>query len=262
MAVVTAERWHDAQSDELNFWNRRTLARGDVEPWLAAWGDEISGLCARHGVGLAELSDVLQIGVGPCDVIDFMRTGNRVALDPLSAMFREEYRQVQDPRVQRVSGRGERLPFPPESFDLVIVRNCLDHVQAPEAVVAEAARVLRPGGLAYVWCHVYSRFGCVTHRLTDRLGHRNLAHPWTFTRRDLKTFLGTAGLALLEEGKDGLCPRFTWARLRPRSLARLLLGHTARRHYLLASKPGGWSGRHEDGEPRAGFASGESKESL
>ena len=43
----------------------------------------------------------------------------------------------------------ERLPFDDASFDAVVMKDLLEHVQNPGAVVTEALRVLRPGGLAF-----------------------------------------------------------------------------------------------------------------
>ncbi|MFI5534093.1 methyltransferase domain-containing protein [Kitasatospora sp. NPDC051853] len=42
------------------------------------------------------------------------------------------------------------LPFEDESFDVVTAGQCLEHVPDPYAVVAEACRVLRPGGTLVV----------------------------------------------------------------------------------------------------------------
>jgi len=46
-----------------------------------------------------------------------------------------------------LQGHAEALPFADESFDVVSAFDLLEHVPAPERLVREAARVLRPGGL-------------------------------------------------------------------------------------------------------------------
>lgn len=53
---------------------------------------------------------------------------------------------VQAPRVQYVSGDAHDLPFADESFDLVYCRYLLEHVAAPERVLAEMRRVTRSSG--------------------------------------------------------------------------------------------------------------------
>src|SRR6266496_788744 len=44
------------------------------------------------------------------------------------------------------AGEGEHLPFRDRSFDLVYVSHVLHHAAAPGVLLAEVARVLRPGG--------------------------------------------------------------------------------------------------------------------
>jgi demethylmenaquinone methyltransferase/2-methoxy-6-polyprenyl-1,4-benzoquinol methylase len=49
-------------------------------------------------------------------------------------------------RVTLVQGEAERLPFPDASFDALAVTYLLRYVEDPPAVLAELARVVRPGG--------------------------------------------------------------------------------------------------------------------
>jgi ubiquinone/menaquinone biosynthesis C-methylase UbiE len=70
-----------------------------------------------------------------------------VGLDPvpeLLALARERAAGLEN--VEFVEGDGTALPFPDFSFDLVGTLRTLHHVHRPELVVAELARVARPGG--------------------------------------------------------------------------------------------------------------------
>jgi demethylmenaquinone methyltransferase/2-methoxy-6-polyprenyl-1,4-benzoquinol methylase len=49
-------------------------------------------------------------------------------------------------RIELVLAQGERLPFPDASFDAVTFTYLLRYVDDPAAILAELARVLRPGG--------------------------------------------------------------------------------------------------------------------
>ncbi|MBA3565622.1 MAG: methyltransferase domain-containing protein, partial [Actinobacteria bacterium] len=48
--------------------------------------------------------------------------------------------------VEFVEGEGERLPFPSESFDVVISNGVIDLIPDKDAIFSELHRVLRPGG--------------------------------------------------------------------------------------------------------------------
>jgi 2-polyprenyl-3-methyl-5-hydroxy-6-metoxy-1,4-benzoquinol methylase len=45
---------------------------------------------------------------------------------------------------------GEELPWPDASFDVVVAFQVLEHVASPRETLAEALRVLRPGGLLFM----------------------------------------------------------------------------------------------------------------
>lgn len=47
-----------------------------------------------------------------------------------------------------VRGNLDHLPFPPESFDLIISRSVIEHLEHPRRVFQEFFRVLKPGGRA------------------------------------------------------------------------------------------------------------------
>lgn len=49
-----------------------------------------------------------------------------------------------------LNGAGEHLPFISEQFDIVVCWDVIEHVQDPDAVLAEIKRVLRPGGKLFL----------------------------------------------------------------------------------------------------------------
>jgi SAM-dependent methyltransferase len=54
------------------------------------------------------------------------------------------------PRGAVIDGAGEQIPFESSCFDVVLSSNVLEHVADPPAVIAEIARVLKPGGYMQV----------------------------------------------------------------------------------------------------------------
>jgi ubiquinone/menaquinone biosynthesis C-methylase UbiE len=53
-------------------------------------------------------------------------------------------------RVAFVCTTGDTMPFPDESFDVVIFNHIYEHVVDPDAVMSEIHRVLKPTGVAYL----------------------------------------------------------------------------------------------------------------
>jgi ubiquinone/menaquinone biosynthesis C-methylase UbiE len=79
------------------------------------------------------------------------RGASCVGIDPSHdelQMCRERLR-LHGVNARLVVGSGHDLPFPNASFDIVICTEVLEHIQQRERLVADMARVLAPGGLAY-----------------------------------------------------------------------------------------------------------------
>jgi ubiquinone/menaquinone biosynthesis C-methylase UbiE len=74
------------------------------------------------------------------------RSGARcVGIEPSEEMLSIAIAQAPD-RIDHVRGRGESLPFRDESFDGLLYMTTLEFVRDVDAALAEAWRVVRPGG--------------------------------------------------------------------------------------------------------------------
>ena len=86
---------------------------------------------------------VLDVGAG-AGIVEHMNFRGRAArvcgvdLDP---------RVAQNPFLDEgIVTNGETLPYPDNTFDVVFSDNVLEHLENPDAVFGEIARVLKPGG--------------------------------------------------------------------------------------------------------------------
>ena len=95
-------------------------------------------------------------------------------------------------------GTGEELPFPEASFDLTCCCDVLEHVRDLPRVVAEVARVLRPGGVFF--------YDTINRTLRSRLVVIKLFQEWPSTRfmppdlHDWQLFIKPAELRALLAG--------------------------------------------------------------
>jgi ubiquinone/menaquinone biosynthesis C-methylase UbiE len=112
----------------------------------AAW-DRILDLVAPKGRGTLDAVDV-GCGTGFLS-LELAARGHRVVgvdLAPSMLALARQKAAAQGLSVRFEAADGENLPFPPQSFDLVISRHVLWTLPHPEAAVDDWRRVLRPGG--------------------------------------------------------------------------------------------------------------------
>jgi SAM-dependent methyltransferase len=138
--------------------------------------------------------EVLEIGCGlGLDVVSFARGGARVTGVDIAAAaieFTREYLRYAGVPAALLEADGARLPFPDDRFDLVYCMGVLPFAQDPGAIVAEAWRVLRPGGQAIFM--VYNRRSWMNALavLTGRRdGHRDAPGFHLYTRAEFERLL-------------------------------------------------------------------------
>lgn len=212
-------RFDEAALDDAQRALWRTLREGSDDPLLrqdaeripavlaaraadANWADSVAGDMERHyspGRTWEALARSALPLLAPGRVLD-IASGDGV-LAELLAPHAQEYVCIDaSPRV--VSAASERLrrfanvqvregdmhalPYADRHFDLVVLMHALTYAARPAVAVAEAARVLRPGGRLLL-----SSLARHEHRAAvEAYGHVNLG----FTDKELRKFMEKAGL--------------------------------------------------------------------
>jgi ArsR family transcriptional regulator len=197
----------------------RTLREGSDDPLLrqdaeripsvlaaraadANWADSVAGDMERHyspgrtwealarsALPLLAPGRVLDIASGDGVLAELLapHAQEYICIDASArvvAAASERLRRFGNVRVQE--GDMHALPFADGHFDLVVLMHALTYAARPAVAVAEAARVLRPGGRLLL-----SSLARHEHRaVVSAYGHVNLG----FAEKELRRFLEKAGL--------------------------------------------------------------------
>jgi ArsR family transcriptional regulator len=127
-------------------WDRIRSLYVDEREVEAALGDIIAVAAPR---------DLLDIGTGTGRIIEVLapRVGQALGIDQsreMLAIARVNLERAGTANGMVRLGDMYQLPLPDASFDAVVIHQVLHYADRPAAVIAEAARVLRPGGIVVV----------------------------------------------------------------------------------------------------------------
>jgi SAM-dependent methyltransferase len=205
---VPAERWNQAQQYEQSFWQRlgEDIDAGtrDQLSWYKWRADQLEHRLKASSAQIPTTAKILEIGSGPIGIVNFLTWGHRYAIDPLEHFYktRSSLVAVRKSSVAYLDGTGERLPFDPSTFSLVIIDNVIDHTSAPAIVLQEISRVLKPNGYLYLAVNVHTRWGALLHECLAGL-RIDKGHPHTFTSATLRRLLKAHGfIPHLEQVED------------------------------------------------------------
>jgi ubiquinone/menaquinone biosynthesis C-methylase UbiE len=203
--------------------NRPLFARIQTR---AAAVEERSGGAERRRELLAGLAGrVVEVGAGSGVSFAHYPTTVRelVAVEPEPTLRRHALAAAERApvAVRVVDGRAERLPLDDASADAVVVAGLLCSVEDPARVLAEVARVLRPGGELRFYEHVGAR-----NRRLARLQRLLDATFWPrlfgdcHTGRDTATALVAAGFTVESCERFSFRPTLLATPIAPRILGR------------------------------------------
>jgi SAM-dependent methyltransferase len=171
--------------------------------------------------------DLLDVGCGSAWLADHFRryTGVDASEDAVARAAERGHTVVR-------ADLADGLPFEDERFDALVLKDVLEHVDDPVAVVAEASRVLRPGGRLFASSPDAQRW------VWDDYTHRR-----PFTRKGFRLLFEDQGLRVERAGYESVMPGtgivsgWTRRKRRPRVLAALAWFPLVRRNvWLLARK--------------------------
>ncbi len=193
------DRWYRAQDTPIALLRAESRHRN---PWIAG------------AIGASPLR-VLDLGCGAGFLSNYLAArGHRVCgvdADAESLAVARAYDATGTAEYQR--GDACALPYPDASFDVVCAMDLIEHVEDPAQLVAEASRVLAPGGVFFF--HTFNRTWLAKLIVIDgvRLFVKNTPKDLHVLRlfvapRDLETMCRRAHLQIAE--MHGSRPRFDW----------------------------------------------------
>jgi ubiquinone/menaquinone biosynthesis C-methylase UbiE len=188
----------------MGLWGRVYAAGYD---WLVTRMDRRGGEAHRRRLVADATGEVLEIGAGTGKNLPHYRAATRVvALEPepgMRARAVEAARHASVP-VEVAEGDATRLTYADEAFDTVVASLVLCTVPDPGLALAEARRVLRPGGTLRFYEHVRAEDPALA-RWQDRLGR-----PWSWIGRGCRANQDTVALIETAGFKVGELDRFSF----------------------------------------------------
>jgi SAM-dependent methyltransferase len=147
-------RWKLNIKSEIRFWDKCIRTNGllwpdeyrlRLDPNLPLQNHIISLLPQKDQI------DILDVGAGPLTYIGKVYEKAKIAIIAVGPPADEydrilkKYNVVPQVRTKKLDAEKLTTVFPPNSFDFVFARNCIDHSYSPEIALSEMLKVVKSG---------------------------------------------------------------------------------------------------------------------
>src|SRR5260370_22160546 len=115
---------------------------------LNLWMDVVSS-----SVKDRQIKTILDLGCGTGRFSEALAVRFRaevIGIDPSEKMLEQARNKRRDHRVRHVRGRGESIPLPDNSVDLIFMSMSFHHFDDPNRAARECRQVLRDGAIAFL----------------------------------------------------------------------------------------------------------------
>lgn len=126
-----------------------------AQSYADTYGNDPSIFAVLDAAHIPDGADVIDIGCGNGSALAALdaRAGRLAGVDPTPRMI--EMARATCPRADLRVAPGEATGFEPQAFDVVMVINVIHHLDDSSAGLAEAHRLLRPGGRIVIGGEVF-----------------------------------------------------------------------------------------------------------
>lgn len=174
-------------------------------------------------------STLLEIGCSSGFLISALRAEWPSAMVMGSDFLKEPLERLaaREPRIPLLQFDLVQCPLPDASIDAVVMLNVLEHIADDRAAMRQAARVLKPGGIAVVEVpagpHLYDAYD------------EYLQHQRRYTARTLASLLEASGLQVIQASHLGFIVYPAFAMVKHRNQKHAALDPDARRRIVEAN---------------------------
>ena len=184
--------WEKAQINEKSFW--RDLEENTKDKPIITIEQSLRYLFRvldRFDLKLSDLNEKIlcDVGSGPAGVgmgLQYIHESGSskpkkvISVDPLMDFYKSYKLIEEDSIFMQKAEKGEEISLDSSSIDFVLSTNAVDHVDSPQAVINEMARLVKTDGTCFIAVHVVYPIWSI---FSGFLKYIDKNHPHHFTEK-------------------------------------------------------------------------------